>query len=234
MGINQQKDREVFESAIRALESEVANIGVHLTVDSAARQAYSKQIRAMSAELRIMASTGKITWAQAASQANEARNIIMEVVRTRSTPVGLAIAQKMKQQGRTLNELIAKKAHTLFGKGVSFYDLTVKQQNKVYFDIVKSAGKSDPKVSAAMKNLSHAGRGLLFISIALSVYTVTTAENKFDAAGKELAITGSGIGGGIAGGALAGLACGPGAPVCVTVGAFVGGALAAFGVGLIW
>jgi hypothetical protein len=30
------------------------------------------------------------------------------------------------------------------------------------------------------------------------------------------------------------LACGPGAPVCVTVGAFVGGALAAFGVSLLW
>jgi hypothetical protein len=59
MGINQQKDREVFEIAIRALESEAANIGVHLTVDSTARQAYSKQIRAMSAELRMMASTGK-------------------------------------------------------------------------------------------------------------------------------------------------------------------------------
>jgi hypothetical protein len=32
---------------------------------------------------------------------------------------------------------------------------------------------------------------------------------------------------GIAGGALAGLACGPGPLVCVTVGAFVGGAVAA-------
>ena len=86
----------------------------------------------------------------------------------------------------------------------------------------------------AMKKLSHAGRGLIVISIALSVYTVATAENKVDAAGKEIVVTGAGIGGGIAGGALAGLACGPGAPVCVTVGAFVGGALVAFGVGLAW
>ncbi|QCP13991.1 hypothetical protein FCL38_28915 [Pseudoduganella umbonata] len=43
-----------------------------------------------------------------------------------------------------------------------------------------------------------------------------------------------GIGGSIAAGALAGLACGPGAPVCVTIGAFVGGALAAFGAGFVW
>ena len=85
-----------------------------------------------------------------------------------------------------------------------------------------------------MKKLSSAGRSLVFLSIAISVYTVATADNKFDAAGKEIVITGAGIAGGIAGGALAGLACGPGAPVCVTVGAFVGGALAAFGVSITW
>ncbi len=48
MGNNQKKDREIFENAIRALEADVANIGAHLTVDSTARQAYAKQIRAMS------------------------------------------------------------------------------------------------------------------------------------------------------------------------------------------
>ena len=35
--------------------------------------------------------------------------------------------------------------------------------------------------------------------------------------------------GGAAGGALAGLACGPGVPLCVTVGVYVGGALGALG-----
>ena len=39
---------------------------------------------------------------------------------------------------------------------------------------------------------------------------------------------------GLAGGALAGLACGPGAPVCVTLGAFVAGTLAALGVSTFW
>lgn len=231
---NQQKDRAVFESAIRALEVEIANIGVHLTLDSTARQAYAKQIRSMSTELKVMVSTGKISWAQAAEQANETRNLIMDVVRNRSTPVGRSIAQQIKQKGRTLNEIIAKKSNALYGSSVSFNDLPLEKQNKIYSDVVKSAGKSDPKVTMAMKKLSHAGRGLIFLSIALSVYTIATAENKFDAAGKEIAITSAGVGGGIAGGALAGLACGPGAPVCVTVGAFVGGALAAFGVGLIW
>lgn len=38
----------------------------------------------------------------------------------------------------------------------------------------------------------------------------------------------AGIEGGWAGGALAGLMCGPGAPVCVLIGVFVGGAIAAY------
>lgn len=68
----------------------------------------------------------------------------------------------------------------------------------------------------------------------MSVYAIATAEDRASAARRELAVTGAGFGGGIAGGALAGLGCGPGAPVCVTIGAFVGGAVAALGVDFMW
>jgi len=61
-----------------------------------------------------------------------------------------------------------------------------------------------------------------------------TGEYSMEAEGMEIAVTGAGIGGGIASGALASLACGSGAPACVTAGAFVGGALAAFGACFAW
>ncbi len=228
------QDKEVFESSIRALEAEIANIGAHFIVDSEARKAYAKQIKAMATELRAQANAGKITWLNAARNAKDARNLTMELIRSRSTPVGLAMAQRLKSEGKTLNELVARKTAQLYGKSSIFSKLTPAQQNVVYAEIVKSAGKTNPKVSIAMRKLSYAGRGFIVISIAISVYTVATSSNKFDAAGREIAITGAGISGGIAGGAIAGLACGPGAPVCVTVGAFVGGALTAFGVSIIW
>lgn len=57
---NQEKNRAVFESAIRALEVEIANIGVHITLDSTARQAYAKQIQSMSTELKMMCQLGKL------------------------------------------------------------------------------------------------------------------------------------------------------------------------------
>ena len=227
-------DKQRFENEIRALEAQIANIGAHLALDGAARVAYATQIKAMADELRADATSGRMTWTQAANKAQAARNAIMEVIRSRSTPVGRAIAQQLKREGKTLNELIARKVKQLHGSSAQFNRLSLAQQNAVYGEIVKSAGKSNPTVANNMRNLSRADRGLLFISLALSIYTVANSDDKPKAIAREACITGAGIAGGVAGGALAGLACGPGAPVCVTVGAFVGGALAAFGVSSLW
>lgn len=234
MGTVPNNDRAIFESAMRALEAEILNVGAHLVLDSAARQAYAQLIKRMADDLHQQASRGNMTWAQAASQAQEARNAIMEIIRSRSTPIGRALAEQLKCEGKTLNELVARKTGQLHGLDADFNRLSPTQQNAIYAEIVKSAGKSNPRVTMAMRRLSHAGRGLVALSVALSVYTVITADDKVEAARRELVVSGAGIGGGIAGGALAGLACGPGAPVCVTVGAFVGGALAAFGADLLW
>jgi len=227
-------EQKLFQDTIRAFEAEIANVGAHLHFDSAARVTYAKEIQRISMELSSQAKSGAITWAEAAKQTNETRNAVMDIIRNRSTPVGMALAQRMKAEGKTLNELIARKTMQIHGKGVNFNNLSVSEQNRIYAEIVKSAGRSNPRVTATMQNAGRAGRGLIFLSVALSVYNVAVAENKTQAAVREVAITGAGIGGGIAGGALAGLACGPGAPVCVTVGAFIGGGLAAFGMSWIW
>ena len=226
--------RADFERAIQALEAQLASAGTHLAIDSQARRTYNHEVQKMAESLRKDAASGKISWATAAEKANQARNAVMEIIRARSTPVGKAIASRMKAQGKTLNQIIASKTVTLFGKDARFSALSPAQQNTVYSAVVASAGKSNPGVTAAMAKIGHVGRGLLFVSLAISVYEIASAENKTTVAARELAVTGAGIGGSMAAGALAGLACGPGAPVCVTVGAFVGGALAAFGVGLIW
>lgn len=232
--IESDKDSIEFEHAIKSLEAQLANAGAHLSIDAAARQTYASEIKRMAERLRNEVAAGRLTWAQAARQAQETRNLVMNIIRARSTPVGRALAQRIKSQGYTLNELIARQTNKLFGEKAVFSRLSTARQNTVYASIVSAAGRSNPAVTQAMSRLTYAGRGLLVVSLALSVYHVTKAENKTAAAGRELAISGAGIAGGIAGGALAGLACGPGAPVCVTVGAFVGGALAAMGTSSLW
>lgn len=80
--------------------------------------------------------------------------------------------------------------------------------------------------------MSVLGRGFLFVTLAVAVYNIVTAEDKVEATAREGVILGGGFVGGAAGGAVAGLACGPGAIICVTVGVFVGGALGAMGADL--
>jgi len=227
-------DRAAFDSAMRALEAEIANVGTHLSIDAAARQAYTRNIKQFSSELQAQVMQGSLSWREAADQAHEARNKIMEIIRARSTPVGKAYAQSLKAEGKSLNTLIAEKTQKLFGAKADFNTLSEANRNKVYAEVVSSSGKSRPSVTASMKRLSRAGRALIVISLAVSVYNIAQADDKVDALKREGAVTGGGIVGGMAGGALAGLACGPGAPVCVAVGAFVGGALVAFGVDFYW
>jgi hypothetical protein len=185
-------------------------------------------------KLRADAVSQRISWAAAARQAQEARNAIMGVIRERSTPVGRAYAESMKRTGLSLNQLVALKTVDLYGKRAIFTLLSEAKQNTVYASIVRSAGNSNARVTRAMKGLTHAARGTFFLAVALSTYEIATSTNKVAAFQKELAINGASVAGGIAGGALAGVACGPAAPVCVTVGAFVGGAFAAFGASYIW
>jgi hypothetical protein len=222
--------RSKLETALDALKAEVANAGAHLALDAETRKAYIRLTAEMSTELRQAAQSGRMTWEQAANEAQLVRNAIMEQMRSRTTPVGRSLAEQMKAQGKSLTELIAEKTATLFGKGRAFDDLSAAERDSVFAEIVASAGRGRPSVNASVRLMSRAGRGLLVFSLAVSVYTVATAKDKVDAARHEGAATLAGIGGGIAGGAAAGLVCGPGAPVCVTIGAFVGGAMAALGV----
>ena len=233
-GFDANEEQTTFERAVAELQVQASNFGAHMTVDSRTRQAYQRNISAMANDLRSRAKTNLLTWRQAAEQAQALRNVIMNEMRTTSTSVGRAYAESLKREGKTLNELIAKKVVKLFGPQANFNTLSALQRDAIYAEIVESSARSRPSVDALIQKMSYAGRGLLFMTLAISVYNVSTADNKTAAAAHEVGMTSASILGGIAGGALAGLACGPGAPVCVGLGAFVGGTLAALGFNAMW
>jgi hypothetical protein len=122
------KDKIAFENAVKALEAQIANAGVHLTIDSGARFAYANEVKKMADQLRHDATTGKITWANAAKQAQETRNLIMEISRMRSTPIGRAVAQKIKSDGISLNELVALHMRRLYGESAVFEALDLAKE----------------------------------------------------------------------------------------------------------
>lgn len=230
----QRSDKEVFENAIKSLEATTATVGMYLEIDSTARRIYVNEIKTMSDNLRQEVAKGSLTWAQAAEQAQTARNVVMQLVRSHSTSVARAFAEQKKAEGRGLNALVTEKTANLYGKNALFAKLTASQQNRIFAEIVASAGRSQPTITRNALRLSYLGRSLILASLALSTYNVLMSQNKSTAIKRELITTTAGLGGSAAAGAFAGLACGPGAPVCVTIGAFAGGALAAFGAGFIW
>jgi hypothetical protein len=173
---------------------------------------------------------GRLSPGQAAEEAHALRNQIMEASRIRSSDLGKAVAEQMKATGRSLAELREAYARKLFNQ--AFEELTPARQNKVYLELVESAGRSRPSANIKAARFTRLGKGLLVLTMALAVYNVASAEDKMEAAGREGAGLAGGVLGGAAGGAVAGLACGPGAPVCVGVGAFVGGVLGALGMDL--
>ena len=232
--MDEHKQRQEFETAARAIQGDLTTAGGFAISDGRVRQDYQRQIGRLIGELRGDAEAGRITWAEAAEQAHLTRNATMALLRAQTSPVGRAMAERLKAEGKTLNELIARYSIKRYGSAVEFGSLGATERDLVFGDIVQAEARANPQVTARMLLLSRAGRGLVLLSVAISVYNIYAAPDHLAAAGKELAVTGGGLAGGIAGGALAGLACGPGAPVCVTIGAFVGGAVAAIGIGAWW
>lgn len=225
-----EADRNEFQRVARSAEASIVSLASEVVWDGSVRAQYREQIRRAIADFERRATLGEITWAQAAERVNIMRNDTMEALRLRSSPVGRSIAEWLKAEGKTLNELIARYTIKLHGPNARFDALTAAEKNAVYAEIVQAAGRSNPKVNLWLGRASRAGKGLIVLSVAYSIYAISTSDDPAATARREVAVTGAGIAGGVAGGALAGLACGPGAPVCVTVGAFIGGALAAFGV----
>lgn len=226
------EERAAFEHMIAVLRADVTAAAAMATNDAQVRLLYQREISNVARGFEEAVRSGRMTWAQAADEARILRNTTLEMMRGKSSPVGRAFAQQMKATGLNRQTLLARYAERLFGGNVRFETLPAADKNRVYGEIVRASGRSNPRVNAMIQRVSRVGRGLLVLSIGVSVYNIAVADDPGAQAVEEGAILGGGIGGGMLGGAAAGLVCGPGAPICVGIGMFVGGALGAFGVSL--
>lgn len=124
------EEQAIFNNAISGLHTELVMAGSFLVVDAEARSLYTRKISEMAAELRRDVIAGRLSWKQAAETANETRNVIMNVLRGRSSPVGRAIAESLKLRGRSLNALVANKSQDLFGPRADFSRLAAVDQKR--------------------------------------------------------------------------------------------------------
>jgi hypothetical protein len=218
---------ESAEDAIQQMESAAVNFATRTINDARVREGYVADARKYATELFQDLRAKRITKAQAAERANLIRNQLLDASRLKSSDVGTAVAERLKQTGKTLGQLQEHYAAKMFQK--TFTDLTAVEQNRVYLKIVGSSARPNQAVTRGARVLGKAGRGLIVVALAVSVYNVATAEDPGREAAHEVVGIGAGFAGSVAGGAAAGLLCGPGAPACVAIGAFVGGVLFALG-----
>ena len=226
-----QRDRETFENEARILLSEGNALAAQTFNDARVRLAYQRQLQSTVNELRAAAQSGRITWAQAAGEAHRMRNETLGLMRGRSSPIGRAIAEMLKQEGVTYDALLARYSQRLFGQNAQFGRLSAAQQQQVHMAIVEAAARTRPNVNRWLRHGSRAARGLMVLSLGVAVYNVYTADDRAAAARREGAVLGAGLAGSVAAGALAGAIFGPPGAL---IGGLVGGAAAAFGVDYFW
>lgn len=192
----------------------------------------------MSERLRRSAEAGRITWEAAAREAGEARNALLSAARGRTWDMMRAVAERLKAEGLTFEEAVARYTARLHRAGrlhtAEVARLTEAERALVMREIVGAAGRANPDVTAMTRRLGRFGRAFVGLSIAIALHNIATAEDRPRAAAREASIAGGGLAGAALGGAAAGLVCGPGAPVCSTIGVLVGGGLFALGVDWLW
>jgi len=211
----------ILQGALDALRTEFTNFGQRFIQDAGVRAEYMEKAKAASDEILESVMKGDSTAGEGAQQANAMRNGLLDAGRLKSSDVGRAVAEAEKASGLTMEQLTAKYAQRLFQK--EFSALGTAEQDAVFIEIIRASGRPNPAFNRVAMQLGKAGKGFIIISIAFSVYAVAESDRPGREAVKQGTGAGMGFLGSLAGGAAAGLACGPGAPICVGVGAFVGG-----------
>jgi hypothetical protein len=194
--------------------------------DARARANYVRKIEEMATAVLNDVRAGRETAEAGAEFAHRMRDAIMEETRRQSSSIGRATAEAMKPGGKALAQLIEEKAAKLF-PGKTFATLAKAERQLVFEEIIQSAGRSRPSVTAMIPRWRLFGRGCLLFTAGIAIYNVWTADNKVEAGLNEAIIFGGGAAGGALAGAATGLVCGPGAPFCSTALFIVGGIMGA-------
>ena len=134
------KVKNELEIALENLHATALYFGNNfLAHDSHLRGIYVRETKKMSERYLQLVKEGKMTVKEAATEATNLRNEILEATRKRNSPVGRAIAEKEKLLTKTLNEFM------------EYYAL--QEKNPKLFDELKSKGRStiDNYVKASAK-----------------------------------------------------------------------------------
>jgi hypothetical protein len=219
---------------------------------NAAIQSYDSRVRlnqyvdpAKQAAERVLndLEAGRISHLDARALAAGQRNDLLTSTRQQLSPGGRALSRALKEEGKTLPELVQRYAHRLLENspelrqrhGLSTLDPNSRLFNRALYEqaveelgrseavsreIIRAAGRPNATVTAVARFTRVAGPVAVAGGLLMSGYEIRNAPEgqRLYTAGREASGIGGGIigsmGGGLVAGWTASLMCGPGAPVC--------------------
>lgn len=170
-------DGDELAYAIDALQSQAEIFAWRYLNDARARHAYVSRIHRASQELRSDVLSGRLSAAEASRVAQAARNTIMEETRAITSAIGRARATGVKSQGLSYDEALNKSVRKLF-PGKTFAELGAAQKRQVFLEVVEASGRSNPQFTSKIPKWTRFGRGLVVVTVAISVVNIWQAENK--------------------------------------------------------
>jgi hypothetical protein len=213
---------DALDAAIAALEAEAETFAWLFLNDAGARTAYVKRVKEMAKEILSDVRRGAVSAEEGATFANRMRNVIMDEIRGLTSAIGRAGAEATKSTGLTLEAALEKAVKKLF-PGKTFAQLGSQQKRQVFMEVMKASGRSSTKFTGRIPKWTRLGKGLVLVTVAVSMVNIWMANNKVKQGIKEGTTLLGGVLGGAAANASAGFLCGPGAPACVTVLFIIGG-----------
>ena len=171
-----------FDKPEESIQSVAISLGAEMTWDSVVRQVYNSGAAAIREQANEFVRTGQMTVEQAKVWSNGQRNALMQACRDRSSPIGRAIAEAIKPQGKTVADL------ERLGKSAE--------------GIIESAGRTNPYVNKVAVGFRYAGPALLVVGLTFSAYHIATApaNQRWQVVSQEVGTWAGALAGGWAGG----------------------------------
>jgi hypothetical protein len=214
--------RRRLGEALLALDSVVVPFAARIINDQAVREQYRASIRDAVREIIDDVNAGRISAEAGAARAKDLRDVLMDLARQQSSDIGRAMAQNLKSQAPTFEELIAYRARQLFGKVPSA--LSAEERTAVMRAIIEGAARDRAAVTNALRFMGPAARGAVALTVGLAIYEVYRSPDHAKEAVHQGVLAGAGVAGSFLVGAIGtSLVCGPGAPVCAGIFVLVGG-----------
>ena len=214
--------RDELDLALQQLEVQALNFGFEFIKNDAVRSSYLREIQTMSRDVKTAYERGVMTAKEGAELANQLRNDILTKSRARQTRLGRAYSESLKKEGKVLGDLLEHYSGKRYERAFNQLDAT--QQEKVFIEIIESAGRDRAATTNLAKSLRWGGRICWIFTAGVALYNIGASENKAWATGREATNLGGGFAGGAAGGAVAGIWFGP---IGIAAGAVIGGVLGA-------